>query len=178
MSRKLGRRKGVVSAADSGQDSPDWDSPSTATGTVKRRPLSSEFWTEIRDTGTPTIGRFKRKFDFKHDTLIPRSGHESRRIDSTFGVAKNAATIPAGKVSDSDSGIASPLSPSSLYGFPLCYQNPGKSEEKRTEIELGFQERNKKRSLPSLSHNIQVKYVSRVLDAKLTSSFETVQRNK
>lgn len=47
-SERLARRKGVVSsgAVNSGSNSLDWDSPSTKTGTVKRRPASSDCSTE------------------------------------------------------------------------------------------------------------------------------------
>lgn len=41
-SKRLARRKGVISSGAAQSNSLDWDSPSTKTGTVKRRPLSSD----------------------------------------------------------------------------------------------------------------------------------------
>lgn len=181
-SNRLRRRKGVVSSGvvNSRSNSLDWDSPSTKTGTVKRRPISgdcplnnstsyinkieanvdffkqlSKSPTEICDdfkrktikTGIPTPRKLNKHFEkdpsssspnqfgnkvnpikIKAQNALPilnKRVDEFNSVNDLLPVEANTYLIErksfkAGKVSDSDSGIASPLSPSSVYGFPLC----------------------------------------------------------
>ncbi|KAF5286610.1 hypothetical protein FQR65_LT12519 [Abscondita terminalis] len=227
---RLVRRKGVVSSATvySRSNSLDWDSPSTKTGTVKRRPTSIEypcsnelnsteklsssnemkerrisdkatitspiksvyaerstishlfksnaeakqsikldlkdlitFDSQVRNTimyrkpkiplrDTRNRNKVKEtnciqdtlesKDDFKVDgfsfdnpkcfSLTEVNAYLIERKASGFNLGK------AGMVSDSDSGIASPLSPSSLYGFVLCGD---KNETCKIDLQIGVE---------------------------------------
>lgn len=178
-SNRLRRRKGVVSSGvvNSTSNSLDWDSPSTKTGTVKRRPISGDctlnnstsnnntkkdtdyfnqssrssneicedFKRKPIKTGIPTVRRVNKYFgkdpsspiQFENNLnpikikaadafpILNKCVDESNSANQLLPVEANTYLIErksfkAGKVSDSDSGIASPLSPSSVYGFPLC----------------------------------------------------------
>lgn len=101
----------------------DWDSPSDLTGTVKRRPISGSFDTapnNVKKTKIPGLvlksGVKKSSWsqlsrDKNVDVIVVSS--EKNDSDTSSDVLFNN-----GKLSDSDSGIASPLSPpSSLKGF-------------------------------------------------------------
>ncbi|KAF5276881.1 hypothetical protein FQA39_LY06432 [Lamprigera yunnana] len=222
-SKRLVRRKGVLSTTIySRTNSLDWDSPSTKTGTVKRRPSSIEyscneqlnladknelvslemkeqvrihkatiksntdknkhpsmhkiqtkydgmldlqnlikFDTEVQGEVIQQNGRvlardvrnrnkmkegnsirdaFESKDDFKVDrfsfdnskclSLTEVNAYLIERKASGFNVGK------AGIVSDSDSGIASPLSPSSLYGFLVCGD---KNETCKLDVQIGME---------------------------------------
>ncbi|KAB0802708.1 hypothetical protein PPYR_04894 [Photinus pyralis] len=149
--KRLVRRKGVVSSANvyTRTNSLDWDSPSTKTGTVKRRPVS----TDCSDNSK--IGKTSQETCISNgNTQDSSSSHIHRQLkiflrDKSYCIQNpsdlkafsydnpkclsltefNAYLIErkasglnfakAGVVSDSDSGIASPLSPSSLHGFLL-----------------------------------------------------------
>lgn len=278
MSSKRLRRKGVVSSGvtcysggdSSNSNSLDWDSPSNVTGTVKRRPLSSdctilkvkEITTDLRgnltstrntndnvelnDTNSIIITRtgLNRKIslnprrngtnlEIKHNlkvnvpnpmqishgnnnifnkyksgsskvTLIPTkiSLNTSRNTTDDHQVKSNCkiidddddddddvidgkgfsfgtnckietydSTTPTttylierktwknGKVSDSDSGIASPLSPSSTYGFPVCYDKDIRHDTKDDNKKFVSTEEtfNKQQTISYSNHNLQVR---------------------
>ncbi|KAL1505336.1 hypothetical protein ABEB36_004925 [Hypothenemus hampei] len=86
--------------AKSRSGSLDWDSDSAKTGTVKRRPTSSEF--PHGDNGFFYLEKEQKNRKEK-------SEKESFMLNTVELRASN-------KVSDSDSGINSPLSPGSVYG--------------------------------------------------------------
>lgn len=273
MSKKL-RRKGVVSSGESNSYSLDWDSPSNKTGTVKRRPLSSDC-VELKSkeiledylgssipiasgkTTKTTIGTnggtrypvkeekvklnssnkiyprqqfnlenqtcsngatnnkkitliptkikskskiksvgksFSGKLDDDDDNII-ENGYkldtttefknaieyliEERKSRKTIIAASTASSITAaatavstraftapattatattGKVSDSDSGIASPLSPSSLYGFPVCCNND-KNEERHAKDKVN-EDKIKKQSISYFNANVKVRKIT------------------
>ncbi|KAK4882131.1 hypothetical protein RN001_005450 [Aquatica leii] len=229
-SKRLVRRKGVVSSATvySRSNSLDWDSPSTKTGTVKRRPTSIDYscsnevnstkkllksneMNEQKRSDKATITSpiksiysernavshlFKLntetkqsvKFDLKdiitfdsevqsaimhrkpkiplrdirnrnnmkeangvRDTLESKDdfkmygfGFDNPKCLSltevnAYLIERKASGFNFGKagiVSDSDSGIASPLSPSSLYGFTLCGD---KNESCKIDLQIGME---------------------------------------
>lgn len=218
-SNKL-RRKGVVSSGDSSTNSLDWDSPSTITGTVKRRPISSDCSDlTVTEITVHDNAKLNKKKSFNH-TKIPlnlknstntlekqfysRASMQISKVDSQKSKNNSTKTstnrakstlIPSkinlnslkpsvksnidkdiekrfllettsesytylierktwktGKVSDSDSGIASPLSPSSLYGFPVCYD-----KDECYEKDKVTEERIKKQSISYFTHHIQVR---------------------
>lgn len=259
MSSKKLRRKGVVSSGEtrSNTNSLDWDSPSNITGTVKRRPVSSdctelkakEITEDIRGNLAPsttavTITTTKLcdnielnetkpikvelnqgklslnplktsleielytkvdddvnlmqiqhnnliktkqetyKSNASNVTLIPtrinlnslrNPSNDQKKSNDTVDYDTEGGgflydtnskietsdsytylierkTWKNGKVSDSDSGIASPLSPSSLYGFPVLYDKDERYEKDKT-----IEERLKKQSISYYKHHIQVK---------------------
>lgn len=105
------KRKGVFAGTTS--NSLDWDSPSTKTGTVKRRPVSG-------DLSTPKTTGFGIYEPGNPDGCTSRDANAVRFLD--------LPRVKTGKVSDNDSGIASPLSPSSLSGF-LGYEERTRREK-------------------------------------------------
>lgn len=166
-SKRLVHRKGVVSgggAPNSASNSLDWDSPSAKTGTVKRRPVSSDCSPTTTDNNElfrpdkTTSGLYVRPkipivSDNNHRTKTERyklkkstityanlSLHDSINSDGRRSHGKFAtASHRNAKVSDSDSGIASPLSPSSAYSL-LVYSDDNYDRcESETEWKLEFE---------------------------------------
>lgn len=150
MTSKHHRRKGIVSSIDPqvSSNSLDWDSPSTITGTVKRRPSSGVFPSD-EDTPSPHPPALSRI----PSSRIPSGRARKREISqgesgikwlplSEVGsyLAVGRGRGKAGKVSDSDSGIASPLSPCSSSGFVTCggdrEECRNRQNQVRKEIEI------------------------------------------
>lgn len=144
MTSKHHRRKGVVSSIDPqiSSNSLDWDSPSTITGTVKRRPSSSVFQSD-EDTSSsplPTVSRIPASRipsgrARKRDISQVESGIKwlpLSEVGSYLAVGRGRGKT--GKVSDSDSGIASPLSPCSSSGFVTCCGERDECRSRQSQV--------------------------------------------
>ncbi|KAK9746469.1 hypothetical protein QE152_g6029 [Popillia japonica] len=212
-SKRLAHRKGVVSS--SAANSLDWDSPSAKTGTVKRRPVSSDCSSTSRNTTDsntdndrnhqqqrqdlyymrpPKIqtGAIADRYNYSpsksnrykykkptvasaityanlslHDsinsgdaikpslavtsTCLNLSINSGDAIKPSLAVTSTCLNLTEsgkltglnshrnGKVSDSDSGIASPLSPSSTYAFLVYYDGSYTDGEERTQWNLNLE---------------------------------------
>lgn len=166
-SKRLAHRKGVVSGGarvNSASNSLDWDSPSAKTGTVKRRPASSDC-SSTSDNDILYLNNPPPNDDFYVRPKIPiitvnhrgkykkpgasaityanLSLHDSIHScgSNKFASSKVERRKRTGKISDSDSGIASPLSPSSSSYALLVYAdvNCDGYEEERAEWNLKFE---------------------------------------
>lgn len=105
----------------------DWDSDSAKTGTVKRRPVSNDFGENgevCQGKLCPQINAAKKPPQKKKiEKQIPKPSNLHKRdrsldFSASASEADKLLSPPSrpGKVSDSDSGINSPLSPGSVYG--------------------------------------------------------------
>ncbi|KAF7278805.1 hypothetical protein GWI33_007956 [Rhynchophorus ferrugineus] len=118
--------------AKSRTNSLDWDSDSAKTGTVKRRPLSGadnydvvfaeeKTTTQKLNKSHQKLGPFPQRNPSRFGQQYrPRSSGDTKSYHDG-GLQKinddsKQQTNKTGKVSDSDSGINSPLSPGSVYG--------------------------------------------------------------
>lgn len=191
-SKRLAHRKGVVSS--SAANSLDWDSPSAKTGTVKRRPVSSDCSSTSRNTTDSNTDNDRNhqqqrqdlyymrppkiqtgaiadrynyspsksnRYKYKKPTVASAityanlSLHDSINsgdaIKPSLAVTSTCLNLTEsgkltglnshrnGKVSDSDSGIASPLSPSSTYAFLVYYDGSYTDGEERTQWNLNLE---------------------------------------
>ncbi|GJQ87039.1 hypothetical protein Trydic_g12619 [Trypoxylus dichotomus] len=193
-SKRLAQRKGVVSSSavvNGASNSLDWDSPSAKTGTVKRRPVSSDCSPAARNkdnsyrTDKTTSKRNQDLYIRPPRILVGETDNYPSKTKGCKYTESNASTITCanlslhdsinsdkiksvsvktskclnfsesgvyifdrktapltshrtGKVSDSDSGIASPLSPSSAYNTLVYSDGSYSGWEDHSEWNLRF----------------------------------------